>query len=119
MEQESGYLPEVINGKRLSSAGAQGIAQFMPATAAQFDIDPLDPESAIDGAAMYLHYMDNYDFTLREAIYAYNAGPGTVQKYGVGATEENKNYPGILKKAAKYGYSEAFRDPTMMRPVFQ
>ena len=121
LEQESGYLPEVINGKRLSSAGAQGIAQFMPATAAQFGIDPLDPESAIDGAAMYLrHLMDNYDFTLREAIYAYNAGPGTVQKYGVGATEENKNYyPGILKKAAKYGYSEAFRDPTMMRPVFQ
>ena len=121
LEQESGYLPEVINGKRLSSAGAQGIAQFMPATAAQFDIDPLDPESAIDGAAMYLrHLMDNYDFTLREAIYAYNAGPGTVQRYGVGATEENKNYyPGILKKAAKYGYSEAFRDPTMMRPVFQ
>ena len=121
LEQESGYLPEVINGKRLSSAGAQGIAQFMPATAAQFGIDPLDPESAIDGAAMYLrHLMDNYDFTLREAIYAYNAGPGTVQKYGVGATEENKNYyPGILKKAAKYGYSEAFRDPTMMCPVFQ
>ena len=121
LEQESGYLPEVINGKRLSSAGAQGIAQFMPATAAQFGIDPFDPESAIDGAAMYLrHLMDNYDFTLREAIYAYNAGPGTVQKYGVGATEENKNYyPGILKKAAKYGYSEAFRDPTMMRPVFQ
>ena len=121
LEQESGYLPEVINGKRLSSAGAQGIAQFMPATAAQFGIDPLDPESAIDGAAMYLrHLMDNYDFTLREAIYAYNAGPGTVQRYGVGATEENKNYyPGILKKAAKYGYSEAFRDPTMMRPVFQ
>ena len=121
LEQESGYLPEVINGKRLSSAGAQGIAQFMPATAAQFGVDPFDPESAIDGAAMYLrHLMDNYDFTLREAIYAYNAGPGTVQKYGVGATEENKNYyPGILKKAAKYGYSEAFRDPTMMRPVFQ
>jgi hypothetical protein len=121
LEQESGYLPEVINGKRLSSAGAQGIAQFMPATAAQFGIDPFDPESAIDGAAMYLrHLMDNYDFTLREAIYAYNAGPGTVQRYGVGATEENKNYyPGILKKAAKYGYSEAFRDPTMMRPVFQ
>ena len=41
LEQESGYLPEVINGKRLSSAGAQGIAQFMPATAAQFGIDPL------------------------------------------------------------------------------
>ena len=38
---------------------------------------------------------------LREAIYAYNAGEGNVQKYGVGATEENKEllprYPGVKK----------------------
>ena len=121
LEQESGYLDEVIKGKRLSSSGAIGIAQFLPGTAEQMGVDPLNPESAIPGAAKYLrHLMDNYGFDLRTAIYAYNAGPGTVQKYGVGATEENKNYySGILKKAAKYGYSEAFRDPTMMRPVFQ
>ena len=121
LEQESGYRPDVINGTTKSSAGALGIAQFLPGTAAQMGVDPLDPESAIPGAAKYLrHLMDTYGFDLKTAIYAYNAGPGTVQKYGVGATEENKNYyPGILKKAAKYGYSEAFRDPTMMRPVFQ
>lgn len=121
LEQESGYLPEVITGKRLSSSGAIGIAQFLPGTAAQMGVDPLNPESAIPGAAKYLrHLMDNYGFDLRTAIYAYNAGPGTVQRYGVGATTENKNYyPGILKKAAKYGYKAAFRDPSMMRPVFQ
>ena len=121
LEQESGYLPEVINGQRLSSAGAMGIAQFMPGTAEQMGVDPFKPESAIPGAAKYLrHLMDSYGFDLREAIYAYNAGPGTVQRYGVGATEENKNYyPGIIKKAAKYGYKAAFRDPSMMRPVFQ
>ena len=32
LETESGWLPNVINGTRLSSAGARGIAQFMPAT---------------------------------------------------------------------------------------
>jgi len=121
LEQESGYLPEVITGKRLSSSGAIGIAQFLPGTAEQMGVDPVNPESAIPGAAKYLrHLMDNYGFDLRTAIYAYNAGPGTVQRYGVGATTENKNYyPGILKKAAKYGYKAAFRDPSMMRPVFQ
>lgn len=121
LEQESGYLPEVINGQRLSRSGAMGIAQFMPGTAQQMGVDPFNPESAIPGAAKYLrHLMDSYGFDLRTAIYAYNAGPGTVQRYGVGATEENANYyPGIIKKAAKYGYKTAFRDPSMMRPVFQ
>jgi soluble lytic murein transglycosylase-like protein len=121
LEQESGYLPEVIKGKRLSRSGAIGIAQFLPGTAEQMGVDPVNPESAIPGAAKYLrHLMDNYGFDLRTAIYAYNAGPGTVQRYGVGATEENaKYYPGIIKRAAKYGYKTAFRDPSMMRPVFQ
>ena len=121
LEQESGYSPEVITGKRLSSSGAIGIAQFLPGTAEQMGVDPVNPESAIPGAAKYLrHLMDNYGFDLRTAIYAYNAGPGTIQRHGVGATDENKNYyPGILKKAAKYGYKAAFRDPSMMRPVFQ
>jgi len=121
LEQESGYLPEVVNGQRLSRSGAMGIAQFMPGTAQQMGVDPFNPESAIPGAAKYLrHLMDSYGFDLRTAIYAYNAGPGTVQRYGVGATEENANYyPGIIKKAAKYGYKTAFRDPSMMRPVFQ
>jgi len=93
LEQESAYRPDIINGTTKSSAGALGIAQFLPGTAAQMGVDPLDPQSAIPGAAKYLrHLMDTYGFDLKTAIYAYNAGPGTVQKYGVGATEENKNY---------------------------
>ena len=122
LEQESGYRPDVINGTTKSSAGALGIAQFLPGTAAQMGVDPLDPESAIPGAAKYLrHLMDTYGFDLKTAIYAYNAGPGTVQKYGVGATEENRNYyPGIIAKAAKYGYgSTALNDPSIIRPSMQ
>ena len=122
LEQESAYRPDIISGKTKSSAGALGIAQFLPGTAAQMGVDPLDPESAIPGAAKYLrHLMDTYGFDLKTAIYAYNAGPGTVQKYGVGATEENKNYyPGIISKAAKYGYgATALNDPSIIRPSMQ
>lgn len=122
LEQESAYRPDIISGKTKSSAGALGIAQFLPGTAAQMGVDPLDPQSAIPGAAKYLrHLMDTYGFDLKTAIYAYNAGPGTVQKYGVGATEENKNYyPGIIAKAVKYGYgATALNDPSIIRPSMQ
>ncbi len=63
-----------------SPAGAQGIAQFMPATAASYGLrDPYDPEEAIDAQA---HLMSDL---LREfgdpalALAAYNAGPGAVE----------------------------------------
>ena len=67
----------------------------MPATAAQFGINPLDPESVLTVLLYLRHLMDNYDFTLREAIYAYNAGPG-IQRYGVG-TKKIKIITGISK----------------------
>lgn len=41
---ESGFNPNAV-----SPAGAQGIAQFMPGTAAEYGIDPMDPVQAIDG----------------------------------------------------------------------
>lgn len=121
LEQESGFRPDVISGKTLSRSGAAGIAQFMPGTAQQMGVNPLDTDSAIDGAARYLrHLMDSYGFDLKTAIYAYNAGPGTVQRYGVGATEENANYyPSIMKRATKYGYGQvSLNDPAIFRSSF-
>ena len=121
LEQESRFIPKYVYGTEKSRSGAIGIAQFLPQTAEQMGVDPYDPVSSIYGAAKYLrHLMDNYGFDLRTAIYAYNAGPGTVKEYGVGFTEENKNYyPGVIKFSGKYGNKDAFRDPSMMRPVFQ
>lgn len=116
IEQESRFDPRAI-----SSAGAMGLGQFMPGTAEQMGVDPYNADSAIDGAGKYLrHLMDTYGFDLKTAIYAYNAGPGTIQKYGIGATEENQNYyPNIIKHASKYGYGvEALNDPAIMRPLF-
>ena len=74
---ESGFDPDAV-----SPVGAQGLMQFMPATAAEMGVDPWDPASAIDGAARYLRTsMDTFD-TLEEAIASYNAGRGAVQRYG-------------------------------------
>jgi soluble lytic murein transglycosylase-like protein len=76
---ESGFNPFAT-----SQAGAQGIAQFMPATARSYGLkDPFDAAAAIDAQA---HLMSDL---LREldgkpalALAAYNAGLGAVQRYG-------------------------------------
>jgi hypothetical protein len=83
INKESGFNPSAV-----SPAGAQGIAQFMPATAAHLGVDPYDPESALPGAAHlvateYQHYFDpsvpNASYVAYEkAFAAYNAGEGAV-----------------------------------------
>jgi hypothetical protein len=83
MSQESaGFSPDVIAGSRLSSAGARGIAQFMPGTAAgvakklgvTLDQFWADPNLQLKGAAMEDSGYSNW----RDALVAYNAGPGRV-----------------------------------------
>jgi transglycosylase-like protein with SLT domain len=49
INQESGFNPHARN----AVSGAAGIAQFMPATAAGYGIDPYDPIAALDAAAKY------------------------------------------------------------------
>lgn len=91
--QESAYDVEA-----LSSAGAIGIAQFMPETAADVGIDPRDPFQAIGGAAELLGsyvsaYRGQYDDAYAAALAAYNAGPLAVQRYrGVPPYSETREY---------------------------
>lgn len=81
--QESRFRPDVISGQTVSKAGAQGIAQFMPETAAELGVNPLDPESAIPGAARYLAQLQKqFGGDMRAAVAAYNAGPGRVRGVG-------------------------------------
>jgi hypothetical protein len=78
LQAESGFRRDAV-----SPAGAQGIAQFMPATARGVGLaDPFDPELAIPAAARLLagHQRDFGSIPL--ALAAYNAGPGAVRAHG-------------------------------------
>ena len=80
-------LVEVESGRRsdaVSSAGARGLAQLMPATAARFRVGDIhDPEENLEGAARYLRWLlARYDGDLRLALAAYNAGEGAVDRAG-------------------------------------
>ncbi len=74
---ESAFDPAAV-----SPAGAQGLMQFMPATASSFGIDPLDPAQAVDGAARYIRQLLDRFGSLDLALAGYNAGPGAVSRAG-------------------------------------
>ncbi len=82
LAQESAYRPDVIDGRTRSSAGAAGIAQFMPATARQFGIDPLNPDQAIPAAAQYLRQLFDRFGSWSMALAAYNWGQGNLARRG-------------------------------------
>ena len=88
-KQESGFQTGVV-----SSAGAQGLMQLMPGTAAGLGVSAFDPASAIDGAAQLLSgYLQNYGGSVPLALAAYNAGPGAVAAYnGVPPYPQTEGY---------------------------
>ncbi len=79
IKAESSYDPYA-----LSSKGAGGLMQLMPATATQYGvIDRFSPEENIDGETKYLKFLLNrYDGDISLPVAAYNAGEGAVDKYG-------------------------------------
>lgn len=91
--QECRWRNDIITGRLKSPAGAVGIAQFMPATARELGIDPLNTDQAIDGAGRYLSGLYRRFGNWTEALAAYNWGQGNVQRKGLGAAPtETRNY---------------------------
>jgi cell wall-associated NlpC family hydrolase len=75
---ESGFSPSAT-----SAAGAQGLMQLMPQTAAGLGVDAQDPQQALLGGARYLkQQLDAFGGRADLALAAYNAGPTAVRKAG-------------------------------------
>jgi soluble lytic murein transglycosylase-like protein len=102
IQQESGFDPNAT-----SSAGAVGLAQLMPGTASSLGVtNPSDPVQSIEGGARYLsQMMSQFGGNVADALAAYNAGAGAVQRYGgVPPYAETQDY--VAKVMAD---AEAFR----------
>jgi hypothetical protein len=84
IRQESGFNPNAR-----SPAGAIGVAQIMPATAKGWGVNPRDPNAALDAAAKNMaRYVQQFG-SYKNALVAYNAGPGRV---GKSLPAETQNY---------------------------
>jgi hypothetical protein len=90
--QESRYRPAAV-----SRAGASGLAQLMPATAADLGVfDRFDPVANIDAGARYLRSMIKRYNSVPLALAAYNAGLGAVDR--AGGIPFNSETPGYVSR---------------------
>lgn len=77
------YQESRFNPSAKSPAGAVGLLQFMPATAKEYGIDPLNAKQSIAAAGRYMAKLYKMTGTWSGALAGYNWGIGNVQKKGI------------------------------------
>ena len=101
MAQESGF-----DARAISSAGADGLMQLMPATALRFGVtNPFNPRQAIDGGTAYLaHLLRQFGGNVSLALAGYNAGGHAVIRWGgiPPYTQTQRYVPAVLARYRKY-----------------
>jgi soluble lytic murein transglycosylase-like protein len=115
-EVESALITAVIkaesdfNHKAVSSKGAKGLMQIMPATASLMNLEePFNPKENITAGVRYLSLLlDRFKNNKTLALAAYNAGPENVEAYnGVPPFPETKNFVRkVLHYYKRYSYMD-------------
>jgi soluble lytic murein transglycosylase-like protein len=111
---ESGYDPKAV-----SSKGAMGLMQLVPATALRFGVaNPFDPKQNLDGGVNYLKYlMGLFGGDLNLSLAAYNAGEHSVQRSGgIPAIPETQDYVRKVTSIYQPGNAPALAKITPKEP---
>jgi len=95
IQAESGGNPLAV-----SRAGARGLMQLMPETAAELGVtNPFDPTQNIMGGTSYLRrLLDRYRGDVKLALAAYNWGMGNLEKRPEAMPRETKNFIATVEK---------------------
>jgi hypothetical protein len=114
VQVESGYDPKAV-----SSKGAQGLMQLVPATAERFGVEnPFDPKQNLEGGVNYLKYLLNrFGGDLNLSLAAYNAGEQTVHRFGgVPAIAETQDYLRKVTRIYQPANARKPADTTLKEP---
>lgn len=98
------HIESAFDRYALSHAGAMGLMQLMPATAANYQLnqDQFNPSRNIEAGVQHIkELMERYNYDKKLSLAAYNAGEGAVQKYnGIPPYAETENY--VVKVMSLY-----------------
>ena len=101
MEAESNF-----NLQARSPVGAVGLMQLMPSTAASLGVNPHNPLENVIGGTIYIknqlgRFQNWGAYSVTDAVAAYNAGPGAVEKHG-GVPNYSETVHYVIKVANNY-----------------